>query len=108
MGLQELGHLFHCHHVANAGVHEFALIEDVVLPRFTVFGHEVRITFKEAIGVQGRWIPSTSMSSPLSTVKFSRTLDTGAGYFDGYGIIRDIMQQLTQCWHSHQCLSPCP
>ncbi|CAE7201717.1 gsdA, partial [Symbiodinium pilosum] len=43
---RELGHLFHCHHVAN-----------------------VRITFKEAIGVQGR-----------------------AGYFDGYGIIRDIMQ----------------
>lgn len=43
---RELGHLFHCHHVAN-----------------------VRITFKEAIGVEGR-----------------------AGYFDGYGIIRDIMQ----------------
>eukprot|EP00931_Biecheleriopsis_adriatica_P047839 TRINITY_DN27608_c0_g1_i1.p1 TRINITY_DN27608_c0_g1~~TRINITY_DN27608_c0_g1_i1.p1 ORF type:complete len:817 (-),score=165.81 TRINITY_DN27608_c0_g1_i1:57-2441(-) len=43
---RELGHLFHCHHVAN-----------------------VRITFKESIGVQGR-----------------------AGYFDGYGIIRDIMQ----------------
>jgi len=43
---RELGHLFHGHHIAN-----------------------VRITFKEAIGVQGR-----------------------AGYFDGYGIIRDIMQ----------------
>jgi len=43
---RELGHLFHQHHIAN-----------------------VRITFKEAIGVQGR-----------------------AGYFDGYGIIRDIMQ----------------
>mmetsp|Transcript_30816 Transcript_30816/g.89058 ORF Transcript_30816/g.89058 Transcript_30816/m.89058 type:complete len:795 (-) Transcript_30816:112-2496(-) len=43
---RELGHLFHSHHVAN-----------------------VRITFKEAIGVSGR-----------------------AGYFDGYGIIRDIMQ----------------
>eukprot|EP00933_Yihiella_yeosuensis_P038320 TRINITY_DN32263_c0_g1_i1.p1 TRINITY_DN32263_c0_g1~~TRINITY_DN32263_c0_g1_i1.p1 ORF type:complete len:798 (+),score=138.87 TRINITY_DN32263_c0_g1_i1:63-2456(+) len=43
---RELGYLFHCHHIAN-----------------------VRITFKESIGVQGR-----------------------AGYFDGYGIIRDIMQ----------------
>jgi len=43
---RELGHLFHSHHIAN-----------------------VRITFKEPIGVQGR-----------------------AGYFDGYGIIRDIMQ----------------
>eukprot|EP00929_Paragymnodinium_shiwhaense_P065632 TRINITY_DN32881_c0_g1_i2.p1 TRINITY_DN32881_c0_g1~~TRINITY_DN32881_c0_g1_i2.p1 ORF type:complete len:715 (+),score=192.55 TRINITY_DN32881_c0_g1_i2:425-2569(+) len=43
---RELGHLFHAHHVAN-----------------------VRITFKEAIGVKGR-----------------------AGYFDSYGIIRDIMQ----------------
>lgn len=43
---RELGHLFHNHHIAN-----------------------VRITFKESIGVQGR-----------------------AGYFDGYGIIRDIMQ----------------
>lgn len=43
---RELGHLFHQHHIAN-----------------------VRITFKESIGVQGR-----------------------AGYFDGYGIIRDIMQ----------------
>lgn len=43
---RELGHLFHSHHIAN-----------------------VRITFKEAIGVQGR-----------------------AGYFDSYGIVRDIMQ----------------
>jgi len=43
---RELGHLFHGHHIAN-----------------------VRITFKESIGVQGR-----------------------AGYFDSYGIIRDIMQ----------------
>jgi len=43
---RELGHLFHAHHIAN-----------------------VRITFKEAIGVSGR-----------------------AGYFDSYGIIRDIMQ----------------
>mmetsp|Transcript_119909 Transcript_119909/g.344533 ORF Transcript_119909/g.344533 Transcript_119909/m.344533 type:complete len:794 (-) Transcript_119909:91-2472(-) len=43
---REFGSLFHGHHIAN-----------------------VRITFKEAIGVQGR-----------------------AGYFDGYGIIRDIMQ----------------
>jgi len=43
---RELGHLFHTHHIAN-----------------------VRITFKESIGVQGR-----------------------AGYFDSYGIIRDIMQ----------------
>jgi len=43
---RELGHLFHSHHVAN-----------------------VRITFKEDIGVQGR-----------------------AGYFDSYGIIRDVMQ----------------
>lgn len=43
---RELGSLFHANHIAN-----------------------VRITFKEAIGVQGR-----------------------AGYFDGYGIIRDIMQ----------------
>lgn len=43
---RELGHLFHSHFIAN-----------------------VRITFKEPIGVTGR-----------------------AGYFDGYGIIRDIMQ----------------
>eukprot|EP00927_Polykrikos_kofoidii_P061409 TRINITY_DN56246_c0_g1_i1.p1 TRINITY_DN56246_c0_g1~~TRINITY_DN56246_c0_g1_i1.p1 ORF type:complete len:807 (-),score=124.02 TRINITY_DN56246_c0_g1_i1:136-2556(-) len=43
---RELGSLFHAHHVAN-----------------------VRITFKEAIGVKGR-----------------------ARYFDSYGIIRDIMQ----------------
>lgn len=43
---RELGSLFHANHIAN-----------------------VRITFKESIGVQGR-----------------------AGYFDGYGIIRDIMQ----------------
>lgn len=43
---REFGHLFHAHHIAN-----------------------VRITFKEAIGVQGR-----------------------AGYFDSYGIMRDIMQ----------------
>jgi len=43
---RELGSLFFSHHIAN-----------------------VRITFKEDIGVQGR-----------------------AGYFDGYGIIRDIMQ----------------
>lgn len=43
---REMGYLFHQHHIAN-----------------------VRITFKEPIGVQGR-----------------------AGYFDSYGIIRDIMQ----------------
>jgi len=43
---RELGHLFHAHHIAN-----------------------IRVTFKESIGVQGR-----------------------AGYFDSYGIIRDIMQ----------------
>jgi len=43
---RELGSLFHSHHVAN-----------------------VRITFKEDVGVEGR-----------------------AGYFDSYGIIRDIMQ----------------
>lgn len=43
---RELGSLFHAHHVAN-----------------------VRITFKEDVGVAGR-----------------------AGYFDNYGIIRDIMQ----------------